>query len=54
MYIVTHAEEGGFHPVAVEQVEHPGRDFRYGTIIKSEIDRFLRRYPYPPERFRKQ
>ena len=39
LHIVAHAKEGGFHPVAVEGVEHPRGDLGDGAIVEGEKHR---------------
>ena len=46
-HVVTHHEECGFHAVVVKGLDEPRRRFGDGTIVESQIDRFLRRIHSP-------
>ena len=46
--VVAHHEEGGFHAVMVQLLEHPGGHFGDGTVIEGQVD-FLFRRCHPPQ-----
>ena len=50
-HIVTHHKESGLYPVSVQNVKHPGSDFRNRSVIKGEIHRMVFRI-FPEDAFR--
>ena len=53
-HVVAHHKESCFNAVSVEQVEHPGCNLRYRTVIESQVHHLAPALLYPPYRLRKK
>ena len=52
-HVVADHKERSLNAVSVERIEHPGSNFRDGTIVECEVDRLML-HRHAPHRFGKQ